>query len=522
MIGAFAYLGPRARDVAARHAACFARHPWTCTSTFADERAVVSTFHHEGGVGGPLLVEEDRVVLLSGWFLARGRAVVDARAAARALDAGDVPHGVEAGTFVLLVLDRREGTLRAWTDRFGARPLHVLAADGEAFASTRADAVAALAARTPRPDPRGVLDRLTFGFVAGLETPWQGVALSPPAADLALAPGRAHQAAWWRPRFQADAREIDARGRDLARAVKRCLARIAALPQYAKAVLPLSGGLDSRTVFALADPRPPTFTFGAPGTPDRVLARRVVEVARSEAGHLEFDVPAGDEAALVAMLDGAARPNAPQVPTLLAGVRERGHRLLLDPFLGDGFLGGSYHSSPRASARVAARDVARAGRETPYDAGLARAAIARSLLADVPDATLARFGDRARAHVRRRAAELVALAERRSGRPEHVEDAIDLVQAFYARGRRSVGAVSRASCAYVDVAFPFLDPGVMDEVFAAPPSQRSFRRLYRRLHRLLPFADLPATSLEGATVRIGDRARVFRAYVHAGLRRFGR
>lgn len=174
------------------------------------------------------------------------------------------------GHFSVAIWDAREGRLLLATDRFGLRPMY-FRRDGEriAFGSE----IKALLPRD-RPiavDPHGVADFLILGFPLGTRTLVMETESVPPASCTVIDSVRVATRSYWQFRFGAQPDSIaavdaaaDALGDALAQAVSD------ACRGGQNVDVPLSGGLDSRCLAALATASGHAIRTYTIGTPDRM------------------------------------------------------------------------------------------------------------------------------------------------------------------------------------------------------------------------------------------------------------
>lgn len=168
-------------------------------------------------------------------------------------------HGVDfvtrlRGHFSLAIWDEPAETLVLISDRFGMRPLYYLQNDTEiAFASE----VKALLTRTPAPPPvdeRGLCDYILFGIPLDNRTFFTNIQCVPPASILTFRTGKPRTTRrYWELEFHNKSttfRSID----DAAHALKTTLqdAVTESIESEDPIELPLSGGLDTRCIAALA------------------------------------------------------------------------------------------------------------------------------------------------------------------------------------------------------------------------------------------------------------------------------
>ena len=197
-------------------------------------------------------------------YLARGEAALRAR----------------SGSFALALWDGRLRRLYLANDRFGLRNVYWT---GDAHRLLFAPQVWALLAdpRLPRAlDGQAVAEFLVFQCVLLDRTLIDRVQLLPPASLLVFEPGRgARIESTWRFRYRSRGRPDHARA--LADALGTAARRM--VEGEERIGLPLSGGLDSRTLLAAVRGRPlHTVTYGRGDSDDVRLAARLAALAGAE------------------------------------------------------------------------------------------------------------------------------------------------------------------------------------------------------------------------------------------------
>uniref|UniRef100_A0A832MIX7 asparagine synthase (glutamine-hydrolyzing) n=1 Tax=Eiseniibacteriota bacterium TaxID=2212470 RepID=A0A832MIX7_UNCEI len=201
-------------------------------------------------------------------------------AAAMAIPGAGLPAPPERplGRRALLRWDPAARTLLLVTEPNGLRPVYVHDGPEALVVASEAKAIPAALGRNAVPDADALCDLWTLGHCAGLRTLFAGVSLAPPGAALAWSADRRETRAWPAPAF-SEARGGDARAaaEALAGALETTLRAYRA--RAPRAVLALSGGMDSRAVLAVARGLWPDLegvTFGDAASPDVALA---VEIA---------------------------------------------------------------------------------------------------------------------------------------------------------------------------------------------------------------------------------------------------
>jgi asparagine synthase (glutamine-hydrolysing) len=168
------------------------------------------------------------------------------------------------GMFAFAIWDARRRQLLLARDRLGKKPL-AYQWDGEAFRfASEVKAIFQDPALTPRPDAAALSRYLTFGYVPGPDSAFQGIRHLPPAHVLLWRDGRAELRRYWR------LRRAPRRGRPEAAWCEELLARLEeAVRIRLVSEVPLgaflSGGIDSSAVVAMmcrAAGRVQTFSIG--------------------------------------------------------------------------------------------------------------------------------------------------------------------------------------------------------------------------------------------------------------------
>jgi hypothetical protein len=263
---------------------------------------------------------------------------------ARLLDDPDRGLAALDGVFSLASFDADSGELVLATDRLGFRPLYVTeTAEWFAYAS-RVRALLAIRDRTPALDEIALRQFFAFDHLLGDRTWWQGIEVVPPGSLWRLSvAGRRGRRYWTFDDIALAPMPAEDVIRDMA-------------PLWSQAVrqrrkpgvtpLLLSGGLDSRSLLAelrRQDAPVATITFGAPGCPDVVIARRCARLARAphEPRVLGAETWWSGREAGIAQTDGLI--NAMHLhATIVREGATTGNRVSPIHIAGDSLFGGSY------------------------------------------------------------------------------------------------------------------------------------------------------------------------------------
>lgn len=170
------------------------------------------------------------------------------------------------GMFACAFWDAEDDALTLVRDRMGKKPLYYHAGPERFLFGSELKSLLAHGTLTPAVDRRGLLDYLSFGYVAGANCILQGVAKVPPGHFVTLRDGRVDCRPYWSLRFRPDPNPPDEREAEerlevlLTDAVRRRMISDVPLGAF------LSGGLDSSIVVALmarvADRPVRTFSIG--------------------------------------------------------------------------------------------------------------------------------------------------------------------------------------------------------------------------------------------------------------------
>jgi asparagine synthase (glutamine-hydrolysing) len=202
------------------------------------------------------------------------------------------------GIFAFVLYDRARNVVLAARDHFGVKPLYHARAGDELLFASEIKAFWQHPAMRATADHDALHEYLTFQFVTGTGTLFEGVHKLPPAhcMEVDLASGAVRTWNYWSPRFGCDLRTPEAEVVERTRwlledAVRLQLRSDVPLGTY------LSGGLDSSIVTALAARRTPiiAFTGRFPDGPAFDESDYAREVARHVAATLHEVVPTEDE-----------------------------------------------------------------------------------------------------------------------------------------------------------------------------------------------------------------------------------
>lgn len=182
------------------------------------------------------------------------------------------------GIFVAVIYDSREHTLYLLNDRYGFRPVYLLEANGCYYFASEIKALLKIPGWSREVDRSAVCDLINYHFPMGDKTLFHGVKLLPAASIVTVHQGRAGLATYWE--YPRETIERKQSFEDLVEEgsflIKQAIRRQLALGR--RVGVTLSGGLDSRTIYAFAaEERPglPAYHFGDKASRETRIARQV-------------------------------------------------------------------------------------------------------------------------------------------------------------------------------------------------------------------------------------------------------
>jgi len=363
-----------------------------------------------------------------------------------------------AGSFTLALWDARARRLVLANDRFGLRNVYWVADRDRLAFAPQVIALLADARLERRLDAEAAAAFLVLQCIPGDRTLVDGITILPPATVLVFEPGRgARLESTWHVRYRAR-RDRD-HPRAIAGALQDAAGRLAA--DGRRIGLPLSGGLDSRTLLAALARRPlETVTYGQPGSDDLRLGGRLAALAGTSHHEIAL-VPgyiAATAATMVARTDGMhSCLNAHAAVLAEAG---RWCDVILLGNGGDCLLDGLWNGAPDASPREMTV------RLLPKLALGASPRLADALVA--PQGPLAGASARAAATVE------TLLAASDGDTAADRADAFNVVH----RHRRWVLQGVPAQATHVEFRHPYYDAGVVEAALAVPAELRVDRRAH--------------------------------------------
>jgi hypothetical protein len=400
---------------------------------------------------------------------------------------------IEAGAFNLVALDLDARRFVVANDRFASIPLYVADTPAGAVISTVPRLPVATGLVSREPDLTACAELIYLGYTVGERYFLKGMRRVAPASLLTWEEGRGRLVSRRTP--AGDLPDVPATTPadldGIAETVRAACRRMASVS--GRTALFLSGGMDSRLILAAwpGDRDLPCYSYGPPGFADVALARQVAAVRGVPFTRVPLD---GNEVAadIDRILCFSGPPAFPNRYLAARRVHDDGFDTVLDGYMGDVLLGGSYFGKGPTTSRLAryARHLNRLLDEPSRRVGLDR--IAESLFDELVDGSadgwLARNGDagfaRAIAAERPRILEDIGAALRGMATPDG--STALLVRNFNMRGKALSYSIFQAvgSRRFVRVGLPLMcDRALVEATLRLPPDEVAFRKMYIRLFR---------------------------------------
>ena len=186
------------------------------------------------------------------------------------------------GIFALAIWDMERRQLTLANDRFGLRPLYYTHAPGLFAFAGEIKGLLALDSVSREMDDGAVADLFAYGYVLGNKTLFREIHLLPPATVLTVRDDVVEQRAYWCLEYRrvGPDRPDEVWVEELTHLLAQAVAR--RLQNDTPVGLSLSGGLDSRTLLAVATQALgvflPTYTYGLPGSRDIHRAQQIAKL----------------------------------------------------------------------------------------------------------------------------------------------------------------------------------------------------------------------------------------------------
>jgi asparagine synthase (glutamine-hydrolysing) len=254
------------------------------------------------------------------------------------------------GMFALLLWDAETRVLLAARDQIGVKPLYYTVAGGAFVAASELRTLIAHPAVKPELDPAGVVEYLSFGFVAGNRTLLNGILKLEPGHSLLVEDGAVRVAEYWDALSLEHLSQPNGR-RDTLEELRQTLdaAVSGSLVSDVPVSLMLSGGLDSSAIAALATNHVPaadltaySVSFGLASDESGIAARLASDLGiRHREIVLTRESLAGKLDSWIADMDlPSANPTWIAVSCIAAAVAADGNKVLLGGDGADELFGG--------------------------------------------------------------------------------------------------------------------------------------------------------------------------------------
>lgn len=256
------------------------------------------------------------------------------------------------GTFAIIVYDHGTGTLKAWTDHFGAEKLAFTNSNGFLAVATDLRFLLTLLRQQPTVDPAAIGQYLQFACIPAPKTIYKGISRLQPGHQLSSHPVTATRSYWDMKYESKVSRRPEAFWvKDTREAVRSAVARsVTGLDSARGLGCFLSGGTDSSSVAGLigqhtAQP-PRTFSIGFDHPRYNEIRYARIAAKRFAADHHEYFVKPADILALVqkaAAIYDEPYGNSSIIPTYFCArlAAENGVTHLLAGDGGDELFGGN-------------------------------------------------------------------------------------------------------------------------------------------------------------------------------------
>lgn len=184
------------------------------------------------------------------------------------------------GSFNAFVINKHLKTLTIVNDRFGFRPLYYYRAENELIFASEVKAILRYYRMAKTVNPAGLADFFDFGYLTGNKTFFNGIEMCPPATVISFEQGNVTKTKYWNLVFNDSDNSLKENDYvdQLAQAIKDSVE--ANTQGDFRFGLPLSGGLDSRTIAACVPKEKypiRIYTWGMPNSPEVHVAKKVTE-----------------------------------------------------------------------------------------------------------------------------------------------------------------------------------------------------------------------------------------------------
>jgi hypothetical protein len=175
------------------------------------------------------------------------------------------------GSFCVVLADLKTGGVKLISDRFGSQPMFYALSNGLVFAS-QAIAVLQSTSVSPEINLQSLFELMAFQTVFGTRTLEKNIAILPPASILTF-DGKYSIECYWDRRHQPIEASEEEFAEEMAAIFSRTMSRVGG----EKPAIMLSGGLDSRMVFAACESPPRCLTMGDYANSEYRVAAKIAQ-----------------------------------------------------------------------------------------------------------------------------------------------------------------------------------------------------------------------------------------------------
>lgn len=195
------------------------------------------------------------------------------------------------GAFNIIIWDRKEKKLTVFNDRYGLRPTYYSQHNNRLYLASEVKAILTCNDVSKNVDDSAIASLFFFGFVMGNKTYFESIKLLPPASFLVFKNNEIFISNYWDFNFldKNEGKTQDYYEQKLGNLILQAIERH--VEDGTRITVPLSGGLDSRTILAsIPEEYHPinTITFGTKDMDDVQIAKRVSETLGTNHYSLEI------------------------------------------------------------------------------------------------------------------------------------------------------------------------------------------------------------------------------------------
>jgi len=415
---------------------------------------------------------------------------------------------ISSGMFNLLIFDENKMKIILINDRFGLLPLFYYTGDDEFIFS---------------PEMKGILnckheksfnlnfdalsEYLYFGHLIGEKTYFDEIKLLPPASVLEydLLNCKMNIYSYWKPEYSENGYESTSENKlvdELYKSIKKSLDRFSMLNKNFSVLL--SGGLDSRTIYALSDMHINSYTFGFPWSSEIKYSKRVTNIGQKGSHFIWTDTSktllrtAEENTELIENLQGL---NNSRLIEVGKKIRHNNEEIVFDGYLGDVLFGGTYFTKRKKNIRDTLANILFGYNEfVMKDDSKKIENILYKSHESLSDNTLQKIlsselYEKIKTRARKGLITEIEEAKKEIGNIKYTENFIDYFLINYSRGRRYIKLGGILLNNFIETVCPFFDYEVFDTYLKIRPKYRAFHRIYFMLYskKLDEYARIPST-----------------------------